>query len=382
MQLNRTKQSKRPMALWMLAGAIAGSIPMAAPSVVNAADRRVEAQQQPGELSDVAADKAPAAVVAAVKTEAPDGSDIVYSKATGKDGHYRVGVTIPSGIRLRLLLKEDGTALKPAELAENQPKGAPKGKDVREKLLADYEARAVAARAAKANPAVAVVPPAPVVPPVPAVPPTPVVPPAPVVPPVPPVAVQPPATPAMPAVPTLPGNPPEVNGVRAANVAVNDIPDAPRQALLAVAGKDKGATYSKQIRDGNKVYYGVEYKDGGKEMWVRVNDAGKTVAGPVLAEGKASDNDAKPAAGKLPAADVPNGAVKLADLPKAVQATVTQHTLGGKNVVTTKYTDDGKTVYRVNWADATGDKHEMRVGADGNQIVEKGATPAKTPAKK
>jgi hypothetical protein len=353
----QTKKTKFRVATWVLAGIVGGSVPMIAPLPVRAAD----------EATDVAADKVPPAVAAAVRTEAPDGTDVVYSKMGGED-HYRVGVTVPTGIRLRLALKGDGTALHPAELAENQPKTAPKDKATRERLLAEYGQRAVTARAA----AVVVQPP--IAPPVPPAAPIPVAPPP---------VVAAPATPAAPAAPTVPGNPPEVNGVRAAVVTLADLPPAARQTLEPLAGKDKNAVYSKQVRDGNKVYYGAEYRENGKEMWVRVNEAGKTVAGPVLAEaGKAADNDARPAAGKVAGgvSDAAAGAAKLADLPKPVAATVAQHTMGGKNVQTTKYTEDGKPAYRVSWADAQGDKHEMRVDADGKQIVDKPA--GKSPAPK
>jgi hypothetical protein len=520
--------ASRKFASWVLAGVIAGAVPVIAPLPAHAADNAVE----------VSPDKAPPAVVAAVRTEVPDGQDVVYSKM-GAEDHYRVGVTDPSGIRLRLSVRSDGTMLREAELAENQPKGAPKGRDAREQLLATHNQRAVAARTARMAPGVpptgvASTPPAAAVPAaVPAA--------APGVLPIPGDLPQlPTATSSAPVSATdLPGavvqsfdrftagardvryfrqqagtgtryeadytaadnsrrqiivadngslvagplvvrdtvedrdlltdrsegaaalspadtrrveardvppralavfdrytqratdvryrrdtfvdrsvgytvhwvqpdngrrywttvredgqvaiaprlsgfqpdSQPDTGGVRATAVAWRDIPDRVQQTLQPLAGKDRNAVYTRQVRDGNKVFYGAEYRENGRDMWVRVDESGRTVAGPVLAEsGKAADNDARPAAARLPGrdADAPSNTVRMADLPEAVRQTVQIHTQGAKSVQSQRYTEDGRPAYRVTWTDAQGDSHQMRVGIDGKQIVEQPA--AKTPA--
>ena len=488
---------------------------------------------------EVAADKAPPAVVAAVRTEAPDGRDIVYAKM-GKEDYYRVGVTVPSGIRLRLAVRSDGTMLREAELAENQPKDAPKGREARQDLLARYNRQALAVRTARMAPGA---------------PPTGVAP-------TPPVAAQPAIPPAAPGALPVPGDlpqipvvnssapvqatdlpgtvvrsldrftgggrdvryfrqqagtvtryeadytatdnsrrqvivadngslfagplvvrdtvsdqelaqdksdnasipppaqtqqveardvppralavfdrytqratdvryrrdafadrsvgytvhwvqpdngrrywttvredgavavaprlsgfqpdsQPEAGGVRAARVAWTDLPERVKQTLQPLAGRDKDAVYTRQVRDGNKVFYGAEYREGGKEMWVRVDDGGRTVAGPVLAEtGKRPDDDtARPAAARVPGRnndDPPSNVVKMADLPEAVRQTVQLHTQGAKSVTSQRYTEDGRPAYRVSWTDAQGDPHQMRVAMDGKQIVEQ--PESRTPA--
>ena len=525
----QTRQAKRRMAYWVLAGIIGGAVPAITPLPVWAAD----------DFKEIAADKAPPAVVASVRAESPDGRDVVYSKHENEDA-YRVGVTTPAGIRLRLAVRSDGTLLRPAELAENQPKEAPKDRAERERLLAQHNDRALAARAARlapGTPPVGVGPVAPAAarPDLPSTPPG-----------IPPVAGDLPPIPVVNSTEpvqasALPGDvlrsfdrftaggrdvryfrqeagrvtryeadytaadnsrrqvivaangslfagplvvrdtvndaelaqdrtdnaaipqptqtqrveardvPPRAlavfdkytpratdvryrrdtfadrsvgytvhwvqpdngrrywttvreegavvvaprlstfqpdsqpdTGVRATAVAWKDVPERVKQTLQPTAGRDKNAVYTRQVRDGGKVFYGAEYREEGKAMWVRVDDAGRTVAGPVLAEsGKRADDDAaRPASSRLPAADrdnPPTNVVKLADLPEAVRQTVQIHTAGGKEVVSQRYTEDGRPAYRVTWADAQGDKHQMRVGIDGKQIIDR-PEPAATAA--
>ena len=152
--------------------------------------------------------------------------------------------------------------------------------------------------------------------------------------------------------------------VRSTRIPWAQVPDRVKQTLEPLTRADREALYYQQFRDG-KVFYGSEYTAGGKKMWVRTDAAGKTVVNPVLAEtGRPAPavmpREASPAAGKLPV-----DAIGLADLPKAVQVTVLQHTNGGKAVVTTRHTEAGRTVYHTSWLDAQNDPHQMRIDEKG-----------------
>lgn len=158
--------------------------------------------------------------------------------------------------------------------------------------------------------------------------------------------------------------------VRSTRIPWAQVPDRVKQTLEPLTRADREALYYQQFRDG-KVFYGSEYTAGGKKMWVRTDAAGKTVVNPVLAEtGRPAPavmpREASPAAGKLPV-----DAIGLADLPKAVQVTVLQHTNGGKAVVTTRHTEAGRTVYHTSWLDAQNDPHQMRIDEKGQLVIEK-----------
>ena len=171
-----------------------------------------------------------------------------------------------------------------------------------------------------------------------------------------------------------PGSTNDPEGVRSVAVRWADVPDRVKQTFQPLTGRDRNAQYFKQVRDGNKVFYGAQYVDNGRNMWIRVDESGKTVAGPVAADTGKPIGDAGrepvPAAGKIPpGTPLPPPAGREPELPKAVQTTINSHTQGGKNVVTTKSTEGGKTIYHVSWVDASGDKHQMRVDESGKQIV-------------
>lgn len=173
-------------------------------------------------------------------------------------------------------------------------------------------------------------------------------------------------------------------GVRSVAVRWQDVPDRVKQTLEPLTRTDRNAKYYKQVRDG-KVSYGSEYAQGGKQMWVRVDEAGKTVAGPVAADTGKPAGDAGhevvPAASKTPAATktpaAPNTpapaasshGLPMSELPTAVQTSIKSHTNGGKNIETTKATEGGKTVYHVSWQDAQGDSHTMRVDEKGALVT-------------
>jgi hypothetical protein len=167
----------------------------------------------------------------------------------------------------------------------------------------------------------------------------------------------------------------DAEGVRSAPVARENIPDRVRQALEQTAGRDRNAHYYRQVREGNKVYYGAEYTDNGKLMWIRMDDTGRVVAGPVLAStgqapGRENPREAAPV-GRAP----DNNRPEMRDVPSAVQTAVRSHTEGGRDVVTTRQTEGGRTVYHVSWQDAKGNRHEMR-------LDERGEVVQNVPAKK
>jgi len=171
-----------------------------------------------------------------------------------------------------------------------------------------------------------------------------------------------------------PGSTNDPEGVRSVAIKWADVPDRVKQTLQPLTQRDRNAQYYRQVRDGNKVFYGAEFADNGRQMWIRVDETGKTVAGPVAAAtGKAAGDAGRepvPASGKLPpGTPVPPPANREPALPNAVQTTISSHTQGGKNVVTTTSTEGGRTVYHVSWVDASGDKHQMRIDEKGNQIV-------------
>jgi len=162
-------------------------------------------------------------------------------------------------------------------------------------------------------------------------------------------------------------------GVRSVAVRWADVPDRVKQTLEPLTKGDRNAQYFKQTRDG-KVSYGSEYVQGNQHLWVRVDEAGKTVAGPVVAgTGKPAGDaghEAVPAAGRTPAPPVaPTQGMASKDIPTAVQTSVATHTQGGKNVVTTKAVEGGKTVYHVSWVDAKGDSHQMRLDETGKIVT-------------
>jgi len=168
-------------------------------------------------------------------------------------------------------------------------------------------------------------------------------------------------------------------GVRSVAVKWQDVPDRVKQTLEPLTRGDRSAAYYKQTRDG-KTSYGSEYVQGGKKMWVRVDEAGKTVAGPLAADtGKPAGDaghEAVPAAGHVntpantPAGEHPAaGGLALKDLPAPVAASVGTHTLGGKNVVTTKVAEGGRTLYHVTWQDAKGNEHQLRLDEKGQTVT-------------
>lgn len=181
-----------------------------------------------------------------------------------------------------------------------------------------------------------------------------------------------------------PGSTNDPEGVRSVAVRWADVPDRVKQTMEPLTRRDRDASYFKQVRDGNKVTYGAQYSENGRKMWVRVDESGKTVAGPVAADTGRPVGDAGrepvPAAGRVPPGTpvtpgpAAKGGLSLADLPQPVQQYITTHTKGGRNVVATHHTEGGRPVYRVVWEGADGDRHQVRLHENGKVV---GANPGK-----
>lgn len=145
----------------------------------------------------------------------------------------------------------------------------------------------------------------------------------------------------------------------------NDVPERVQRTLEPITRKDRDAKYFRQVDDG-KTSYGSMYKDhDGHDMWVRVSEAGNTIAGPVSAKsGKGVDHspdrprEPQPAAGR-PVDNMRGDRVNFDTLPKNVQQRVLRETEGGRDFSNMRHEVGGKTYYHTAYTDSRGQKKEL-----------------------
>ena len=158
----------------------------------------------------------------------------------------------------------------------------------------------------------------------------------------------------------------------------NDLPDRVQRAFEPTARRDRDAQYFRQTQDG-KVSYGSQYKDAdGREMWVRVSEAGNVVAGPVSARtGRGVDErapardaarDPAPAAGRV-SPDMLRDRVNFDTLPKNVQQRVLRETEGGRDFTNMRHERGGKTYYHTVYTDNRGQQRELWLDDRGEPVA-------------
>ncbi|HEX8913111.1 MAG TPA: hypothetical protein VF796_12195 [Humisphaera sp.] len=320
----RTNTNRKTIPAWVLAAALgAGTVPAFYAAPAMAAD----------DPQTVREDRVPPAVLATARQQILDSRDVVYRK---NGNEYVINFTTPTGIRLQTRVHEDGRLDRPAELAPNQPDGAPK-RDERERLLLQWQQRVQQGNAG-------VVPPG-----------------------QPPVIVQPPVGQPPLNVPPLPGQPPVPVAIVPTQLQPNQVPPAVLRSFdqYTVGGRDV-AYY--QLRADQFLRYEANWTAAdGSRREVQVTQDGTLSAGPSVLQETVTDAQLE---ADRPDAGQPSRTVQItaADVTPLAQQTVAKYV--PREAADVRYRRDffanGTSSFGVHWIlPQNGKRYWMAIGENG-----------------
>lgn len=333
---NSTRTRTRS-ALWMLAGAMAVGLPMAAP--VRAADQ---------DSRDVAESKVPAAVAATARANVLDSRDVVYRRGGEDRSPYVVNFTTPQNVRMQVKIGEDGRVVDGPELAPNQPDNAPK-REERQRLATEWAAR-VRAEQTRTTELPRSLPPSQLPP-----------------------SQLPPAAPVPSQVPGLPGPDGVVAPTARAistEVRAGDLPGDIVRSLDRFTTGGRDVVYYRQQVENRDRYQAVFTDRDGARKEVTVDRTGSLLAGPLVLTENATD--------QMLAADKPDQfqlatgtRVESRDIPAAPAGAIAQYVQRANDVRYRKDTyTTGNVAYSAHWVDPeSGRRYFMTAGENGGVIV-------------